>query len=105
MRTTQSKQKSYVDKRGRPLEFQEGDNVFLKILPTTGIGRVMKSKTLTPRFIGPYKIIRKIYLIAYQICLPPFLSNLHDVFHMSQLRKYVSNPSHVIMSDTRTIKR
>nr|KYP53930.1 Retrotransposable element Tf2 [Cajanus cajan] len=101
---TQSKQKSYVDKRRQPLEFQEGDHVFLKVTSTTSIGRVMKSKKLTSRFIGPYQILKKIGLVAYQISLPPFLSNLHNVFHVSQLRKYISDPSHVIMSDTVQLK-
>jgi len=76
----------------------------LKVTPITGIGRVMKSKKLNPRFIGPYQILRKIGHVAYQICLPPFLSNLHNVFHVSQLRKYVSDPTHVIRSDTIQLK-
>jgi len=75
-----------------------------KITPTTGIGRVMKSKKLTPRFIRPYQILRKISLVAYQICLPPFLSNLHNVFHVSQLRKYISDPTHVIKPNTIQLK-
>ena len=85
MRTAQSRQKSYSDKRRRPLEFQEGDHVFLKVTPVTGVGRALKSKKLTPRFIGPYQISRRIGPVAYRIALPPFLSNLHDVFHVSQL--------------------
>ena len=68
----------------------------MKVTPTTRIGRVMKSKKLTPQFIGPYQILRKTGLFAYQICLPPFLSNLHNVFHVSQLRKYIFDQSHVI---------
>jgi len=102
--TQQSRQKSYADKKRRPLEFQEGDHVFLKVTPTTGIGRVMKSKKLTPGFIGPYQILRKIGPVAYQICLPPFLSNLRNVFHVSQLRKYISDPTHVIRHDTVQLK-
>jgi len=104
LRATQSRQKSYVDKKRRPLEFLKGDHVFLKVTPTTGIGRVMKSKKLTPRFIGPYQILKKIGLVAYQICLPPFLFNLHNVFHVSQLRKYISDLSHVISLDTVQLK-
>jgi len=76
----------------------------LKITPTTGIGRAIKSKKLTPRFIGPYQILRKIGPVAYQISLPPILSNLHNVFHVSQIRKYVSDPSHIIMPDTIQLK-
>nr|KYP44773.1 Retrotransposable element Tf2 [Cajanus cajan] len=104
LRMTQSRQKSYADRRKRPLEFHEGDHVFLKVTPTTRIGRVMKSKKLTPRFIGPYQILKKIGPVAYQISLPPFLSNLHNVFHVSQLRKYISDLSHVIIPDTVQLK-
>jgi len=56
MRATQSQQKSYADKRRRPLEFEAGDHVFLRVTPTAGVGRVLKSRKLTPRFIGPYQI-------------------------------------------------
>ena len=65
----------------------------------TGVGRSIKSKKLTPRFIGPFQILKKIGPVAYQIALPPFLSKLHDVFHVSQLKKYISDPSHVIEPD------
>ena len=83
MRATQNRQKSYADKRRRPLEFNEGDHVFLRVTPTTGIGRVLKSRKLTLRFIGPYQITRRIEAAAYEIALPPHLSNLHNVFHVS----------------------
>jgi hypothetical protein len=53
-------------------------------------------KKLTPRFIGPYQISERVGMVAYRVGLPPHLSNLHDVFHVSQLRKYVAEPSHVI---------
>ena len=99
MRATQSRQKSYADKRRRPLEFDEGDHVFLQVTPTTGIGRVLKLRKLTPRFIGPYQITRRIGAAAYEIALPPHLSNLHNVFHVSQLRKYIASPDHVLESD------
>ncbi|XP_058774368.1 uncharacterized protein LOC131648646 [Vicia villosa] len=58
-----------------------------------------KSKKLTPRFIGPYQISERVSTVAYRVALPPNLSNLHDVFHVSQLRKYVPDPSHVIHMD------
>ena len=99
MRATQSRQKSYADKRRLPLEFDEGDHVFLRVTPTTGIGRVLKPRKLTPRFIGPYQITRRIGTTAYEIALPPHLSNLHNVFHVSQLRKYIASPDHVLESD------
>jgi len=82
MRATQSRQKSYADKRRRPLEFEAGDHVFLRVTPTAGIGRALKSRKLTPRFIGPYQITRRIGPVAYEIALPPHLGNLHNVFHV-----------------------
>ena len=104
MKTAQSRQKSYADQRRRPLEFEEGDHVFLRVTPTTGVGRALKSKKLTPRFIGPYQILRRVGPVAYQIALPPNLSNLHSVFHVSQLRKYMADPSHIIMPDEVELK-
>nr|KYP41898.1 Retrotransposable element Tf2 [Cajanus cajan] len=60
--------------------------------PTSGVGRALKAKKLTPRFVGPYQIIHYVGPIAYRLALSPSLSNLHDVFHVSQLRKYVHDP-------------
>ena len=59
----------------------------------------MKAKKLTPKFIGPYQILERIGKVAYRIALPPVLSLIHDVFHVSQLRKYTPDPSHVITPD------
>ncbi|MCI04888.1 hypothetical protein A2U01_0025936, partial [Trifolium medium] len=71
---------------------------------TTGVGRALKAKKLTSRFIGPYQILERIGKMAYRIALPPSLSNLHDVFHVSQLRKYIAEPSHVIETDDIQVK-
>ncbi|MCI15903.1 hypothetical protein A2U01_0037043 [Trifolium medium] len=101
MKASQSRQKSYHDKRKKDIEFQEGDHVFLR---ATGVGRTLKAKKLTSRFIGPYQILERIEKVAYRIALPPSLSNLHDVFHVSQLRKYIADPSHVIESDDIQVK-
>ena len=65
----------------------------------TGVGRALKSRKLTSRFIGLYQIFEKVGNVAYRVALPPNLSNLHDVFHVSQLRKYIPDPSHVIPMD------
>src|SRR3954469_4609327 len=99
MRASQSRQKSYHDKRRKDIELKEGDHVFMRVTPMTSIGRALKSKKLTPRFIGPFQITKKIGKVAYQIALPPALANLHDVFHVSQLRKYIADPSHEIQVD------
>src|ERR1043165_6074948 len=99
MRASPSRQKSYHDKRRKDLEFSEGDHVFMRVTLMTGIGRALKSKKLTPRFIDPFQITKKVGRVAYQIALPPSLANLHDVFHVSQLRKYIVDPSHEIQVD------
>src|ERR1051325_3322310 len=65
----------------------------------TGVGRALKSRKLTPRFISLYQIAEKIGEVAYQIHLSPSLANLYDVFHISQLRKYIADMSHVVPLD------
>uniref|UniRef100_A0A151UGV1 Retrovirus-related Pol polyprotein from transposon 17.6 n=1 Tax=Cajanus cajan TaxID=3821 RepID=A0A151UGV1_CAJCA len=104
LRATQSRQKSYADRRMRPLEFEEGEHVFLKVTPTTGVRRAVRAKKLTPRFIGPYQILRRVGPVAYQLALPPVLSNLHDVFYVSQLRKYIRDPSHMVEMDEMQVR-
>jgi len=99
MKASQSRQKSYHDKRRKDIEFQVGNHVFLRVNPITGVGRALKCRKLTPRFVGPFEIVEKIGVVAYRITLPLSLSNLHDVFHVSQLRKYVYDESHVIQVD------
>ena len=99
MRTAQSRQKSYHDRRRKDLEFEVGDHVFLRVTLWTGVGRALKSRKLTPRFIGPFDILQRVGPVAYQVALPPSLSNLHSVFHVSQLRKYVHDLSNVIELD------
>ena len=96
METAQSRQKSYADKRRRPLEFQVGDSVFLKVAPMKGVMRFGKKGKLSPRFIGPFEILERIGKVAYKLALPPELSSVHNVFHVSMLKKYVSDPSHVL---------
>ncbi|MCI71329.1 retrotransposon gag protein, partial [Trifolium medium] len=71
MKASQSRQKSYHDKRKKDIEFQAGDHVFLRVTSTTGVGRALRSKKLTSRFIGPYQILERIGKVAYRIALPP----------------------------------
>jgi len=99
LKTSQDRQRSYHDKRRKSLEFQEGDHVFLKVLPVIEFGRALKSKKLSPKFIGPYQILKRIVYVAYQIVLPSNLSKLHNVIHVSQLRNYIHDPLHVIELD------
>jgi hypothetical protein len=90
MKIAQSRQKSYADRKRRPLEFGEGDHVYLRVTPKLGLRGVFKTKKRCPRYIGPFQILRRI--VAYQLALPPSMSGLHDVFHVSQLRKFIPDP-------------
>jgi len=83
MQASQSRQKAYVDRRRRPLEIATGDHVFLRVTRTIGVGRALRSRKLSPKFLGPYQITRRIGPVAYEIALPPQLANLHPVFHVS----------------------
>ena len=91
-----SRQKSYADKRRRPLEFQVGDAVFIKIAPMKGVMRFGKKGKLSPRYTGPFEILERVGKVAYRLALPPELSSMHDVFHVSMLKKYISDPSHIL---------
>ena len=73
-----------------------GDQVFLKVSPMRGMMRFGKKGKLNPRYVGPFKVIERIGEVAYQLALPPALSRLHDVFHVSMLKKYLHDPSHVL---------
>ncbi|XP_041020505.1 uncharacterized protein LOC121262167 [Juglans microcarpa x Juglans regia] len=96
MKAAQSRQKSYADKRRRQLEFEVGDKVFLRIAPMKGIMRFGKNGKLSPRYIGPFEILDRIGPVAYRVALPPALAGVHNVFHISMLRKYVPDLTHVI---------
>ena len=96
LKIARDKQRSYADNRRRDLQFEIGDWVFLKISTWTGVLRFGRRGKLSPRFIGPYEIVSKVGLVAYKLKLPPALSKIHDTFHVSMLRKYIPNPSHVM---------
>ena len=94
--TAQSRQKSYADRRCRPLKFEASDHVFLKVMPKRGVVRFSKRGKLFPRFIGPFEILKRVGTIAYRLALPPGLSGVHEVFHVSMLHKYTPDPTHVV---------
>lgn len=96
METAQSRQKSYTDKRRRPLEFQTRDLVFLKVVPMKGVMRFGKRGKLSPRYIGLFEIVEIVGKVAYKLVFPTELSAIHDVFHVSILRKYVPDASHIL---------
>ena len=90
----QSLQKSYADVRRRPLEFEVGDHVFLKVMPKRGVVRFGKRGKLSPRFIGTFEILES--TVAYRLALPPIMSGVHEVFQVSMLRRYTPDPAHVV---------
>jgi hypothetical protein len=92
LRIAQTRQKSYADNRRRPLEFEEGDYVHLKMSPLRGMRRFKVKGKLSPRFIGPFLILRRVGEVAYQLELPDHLADVHDVIHVSQLKKCLRVP-------------
>ncbi|KAK6115466.1 hypothetical protein DH2020_007735 [Rehmannia glutinosa] len=97
-------QKSYADKRRNDMEFEAGDKVFLRISPRKGLINPKKGGKLSPRYLGPYKILQRIGKLAYRLELPAQYAGMHDVFHVSMLRKYVSNPSHILKREPVKLK-
>ncbi|GJU87105.1 reverse transcriptase domain-containing protein [Tanacetum coccineum] len=90
--TARSRQKSYADKRRKPLEFEVGDRVLLKVSPWKGVVRFGKKGKLAPRYVGPFEIVERVGPVAYQLKLPQELSCVHDTFHVSNLKKYLAEP-------------
>jgi hypothetical protein len=99
LRVTQSRQKSYDDHRRRELSFEVGEFVYLKVSPMRDLRCFKVRGKLAPRFIGPFKILEKRDEVAYQLELPPQLSDVHDVFHVSQLKKCLHVPEEQIPMD------
>ena len=96
MKEAQSRQKSYVDKRRKDLEFEVGDKVFLKLSPWKGVLRFGQRGKLSPRYIGPFEILERVGPVAYRLALPMEMSKIHNMFNISVLMKYVPNPAHVL---------
>ncbi|GJR42077.1 putative nucleotidyltransferase, ribonuclease H [Tanacetum coccineum] len=96
LKEAQTRQKSYADKHRRLLEFQPGEHVFLKVSPTRGVRRFGIKGKLSPRFIGPFEILERVGEVSYRLALPPQLSHVHNVFHVSLLRGYKYHHLHVV---------
>ena len=96
LKATQDRKKSYADKRRKDLEFEVQDSVFLKLSLWKGVLRFGKRGKLSPRYIRPFEIVERIGPVAYRLDLPEELSRVHNDFHISMVRKYISDPSHVL---------
>ena len=96
LKAASDRQKSYADLKRKDIEYEVGDKVYLKVSPWRKILWFGKKGKLSPRFIEPYEILEKIGLVAYRLALPPELAKLHNVFHVSMLRKYRYDESHIL---------
>jgi hypothetical protein len=96
----QSRQKSYTNNRDSPLEFEVDDHIYLRVSPMKGVCRFGIKGKLAPRYIGPYPIIDKYGPTSYQVELPVKLLGVHNVFHISQLKRCLKPPTDVVIEDT-----
>ncbi|GJW82725.1 putative nucleotidyltransferase, ribonuclease H [Tanacetum coccineum] len=91
LKAARDRQKSYADNRRKPLEFEVGDKVLLKVLPWKGVMHFGKKGKLAPRYVGPFEILERIGPVAYRLRLPKELSEVHDTFHVSNLKKCLAD--------------
>ncbi|XP_075489706.1 uncharacterized protein LOC142528550 [Primulina tabacum] len=99
LKAAQDRQKSWADLKRRPVEFNIGEKAYVKVSPMKGVVRFTKAGKLNPRYVGPFEILEKVGTLAYRLALPPNMPRIHNVFHVSQLRKYISDPSHVLEAE------
>jgi hypothetical protein len=102
LKTAQSRQKSYTDQRRKPLQFQVGDFVYLRVSTTKGVQCFGIKGILAPRYVGPFEILEVCGPVAYKLRLPSQMAAIHDVFHVSQIKKCIKVPTEVV--ETRAIE-
>ena len=99
LKVSKDRQKFYTNLKRKDIQYEIGEKVFLKVSPWKKVMRFGRKGKLSPMFIGSYEVIEKVGPVAYRLALPPELEKIHNVFHVSMLRRYRSNPSHVISSE------
>ncbi|GKA95120.1 putative reverse transcriptase domain-containing protein [Tanacetum coccineum] len=105
LKAARDRQKSYADKRRKPLEFKVGDQVLLNVSSWKGVVRFGKKGKLAPRYVGPFEILERIGLVAYRLRLPEELSSVHDTFHVSNLKKCLADANlHVPLDEIKVDK-
>ena len=97
LKAASDQQQSYADLKRRDIAYEVGDMVFFKVSPWRKILWFGKKGKLNPRFIGSYEVLERLGPVAYLLALPPELAKLHNVFHMSMLRRYRSDKSHILL--------
>ena len=100
LKVATDRQKSYADMKRKDIRYEVREKVFLKVSPWKKVMRFGKNGKLSPRFIGPYEVIEKVGRVAYCLALPPELEKIHNVFHVSMLRRYQLDLSHVVSLET-----
>jgi hypothetical protein len=99
LKDTKSCQESYANKRRRPLEFEVRDHVYLMVSPMKGTKRFGVKGKLSPHYIEPFPILERCGTVAYKMELPPSLVGVHDIFHVSQLKKCLKAPMDVVLPE------
>jgi hypothetical protein len=99
LKAPKSCQKNYANKRCRPLEFEVGDHMYIRVSPMKVVKRFGMKGKLAPRYIGPFPILEKCGTVAYKLDLPPSLVGVHDIFHVSQLKKCLKAPVDVVLPE------
>jgi hypothetical protein len=99
LKDMKSRQETYANKRRRPLEFEVGKHVYLRVSPTKGVKRFGVKGKLAPPYIGAFSILEKCGTVTYKLDLPSSLVGVHDIFHMSQLKKCLKAPMNIVLPD------
>jgi hypothetical protein len=97
LKAVKSRQETYANKRCRPLAFEVGDHVYLRVSPMKDVKRFGVKGKLSPRYIRPFSILAKCGTVANKFDLPPSLARVHDIFHVSQLKKCLEAPVDVVL--------
>jgi hypothetical protein len=104
LKAAKSRQESYANKRCRPLQFEVGDHVYLKVLTMKDVKRFGVKEKLPPRYIRPFPILEKCRTVAYKMKLPPSLAGVHDIFHVLQLKKCLKAPVDVVLPEVASLE-
>jgi hypothetical protein len=104
LKATKSHQGTYANKMRRSLEFEVGDHVYLRVSPMKGVNRFGVKGKLAPHYIGPFPILEKCGIVAYKLDMPPSLAGVHDIFHVSQLKKCLQAPVDVMLPEVTTLE-
>ena len=100
LKVAQSRQKSYADSKRKEVTYEIGDRAYLRVSPLRGVKHFGVKGKLAPRFVGPYHVLERMGEVAYKLELPEGLSGIHDVFHVSQLKKCHAEMADIPLRDT-----